>query len=179
MSQLINTKFLRYRRSSRRRDCHNPWQRMDVTEIGYPFRGAEKAVANPGDSLYKFWMFGRVFECLPQFFHRGINRMLKVNKCALRPEGSPQLLAGDNSSLRLQKQPQQLEWLVLNWHTHARTEQLSAPQIHMERVKAYRRPRERTVCSQLTLLLSSGECTSIRRNSPILDFQCIANYPIP
>ena len=116
----------------------------------------DKAVANPGESLYKFGMFGGVFERLPQFFHCGVNRMLKVHECVLRPEGSAQLLAGDNSSFRLQKQPQQLEWLVLNWHTHARTEQLTAPQIYTERVKAYRRPPERTVRSQLAPLLSEG-----------------------
>ena len=107
-----------------------------VTDVGYPFHGGDKAVANPGESFYKLGMFGGVFECLPQFFHRGVNRMLKVHKCVLRPEGNAQLLAGDNSSFRLQKQPQQLEWLVLNWHTHARAEQFTAAQIYMEQVKA-------------------------------------------
>jgi hypothetical protein len=68
----------------------------------------------------------------------------------LRPEGSAQLLAGDNSSFRLQKEPQQLEWLVLNWHTHARAEQFTAAEIYTEHAKAYRRPPERTVCSQFT-----------------------------
>jgi len=59
------------------------------------------------------------------------------------------VLAGDNSSFRLQKQPQQLEWLVLNWHTHARAEQFTAAEIYREQVKANSRPPKRPVCSQL------------------------------
>jgi len=66
-------------------------------------------------------MFGGVFERLPQLFHCGVHRMLKVNKCALRPEGGAQFLAGYNFPFRLQKQPEQLEWLVLNWNTPAGT----------------------------------------------------------
>jgi len=54
----------------------------------FSFRGGDKTVANPGESLYKSRIFGGVFEGLPQFFHRGVNRMLKVNKCVSRPEGA-------------------------------------------------------------------------------------------
>ena len=67
----------------------------------------------------------------------------------LRPEGNAQFLAGNNSSFRLQKQPQQLEWLVLNWHTHARAKQLTAAQIYMEQAKVNGGPPEGPVCSQL------------------------------
>jgi hypothetical protein len=58
------------------------------------------------------------------------------------------LLAGDDLAFSLQKQPQHLEWLVLNRHTHPRPEQFTAAQIDTEKVKTCRRPTERTECSQ-------------------------------
>jgi hypothetical protein len=58
------------------------------------------------------------------------------------------LLASNNFSFRLQKQPQYLEWLVLNRHTHPGAKQFTTAQIDSERFKTYGRPTERTECSQ-------------------------------
>jgi len=73
--------------------------------------------------------------------------------------------SGFDLSFRLQKQPQHLEWLVLNRHTHTGAEQFNAAQINMERIKSCTRPTVGTVCSQLKPQPSHGKCTSISRGT--------------
>ena len=77
-----------------------------------------------------------------------------------RPEGSTQLLAGDDLSFRFQKQPQHLERLILNRHTHPGPEQFTATQIDTEKVKAYGRATEGTVCSQRKPQRKCWKCNS-------------------
>jgi len=98
-------------------------------------------VSDIGQGFDKLGAFGGVFERLPELFHSGVDSMFEINERVFLPEGSSYLLARDNFSFGLQKQPQHLEWLFLNRHTHPGAEQFTAAQIDLERVKACTRPR--------------------------------------
>src|SRR5258708_5505616 len=81
------------------------------------------------------------------------------------------MLASNNVSFRLKKQPKYLEWLVLKRHTHPGAKQFTAAQIDTEKVKTYRRPTERTECSQ------RKTSTKVKESVPQLpvesEFECL------
>lgn len=75
---------------------------MIANLISHPFHWNQEPIANLRQGLDELGTFGGVLEGVPQLFHGGVHSVLEVHKCILRPDGSAQLLAGDDLSFCLQ-----------------------------------------------------------------------------
>jgi hypothetical protein len=102
-----------------RTNWNNPRGQTRAGGIGYPLHRGDKAVSNLWQRLDKLGIVSRIFHGLPQLFHSGVDSVFEVDECVFRPKGSAQLFAGYNLSLCFKKEPQYLEWLLLDRYTHA------------------------------------------------------------
>jgi hypothetical protein len=105
----------------------------------------------------------RVFERLAEFFDSGVDAMLEIHEGVFRPKGRAQLLAADDFPVRFEKQSEDLQGLLLNGHTDAGAEQLTAVQVNLKRVKARPSAAVRTISSQYNPKLATSLSAIVAR----------------
>ncbi len=67
-------------------------------------------------------MLSGIFQRLAQFLDCSIHAMFEVDEGILRPKRGLELFPADDFSVRLQEEPEHLQGLFLDWHTHADAE---------------------------------------------------------
>jgi hypothetical protein len=68
--------------------------------------------------------------------------MLEIHECVFRPQSSAEFLSPDNFAVCFEKEPKDLQRLILNWHTNTREEQLAAAPIDLKRIESRPCPAE-------------------------------------
>src|SRR5262245_20869902 len=84
--------------------------------------------------------FGGISKRRPQALDRGVDAVLEVDDCAIRPQPGPELVTGHDVAGALQEQAKNLERLLLEAHAHLALPELPGAKIHLIAIKPHDGP---------------------------------------